>query len=206
MRCVCHHGCLHPPPVSLPAQLQGDLYTSPSIGRTRNGSTPSGSQYGDGPPVGGKAVHGVDSALIAAGRAHHSPSPHPTSPSCQRGVSAMQPAPGTDDGGMIPFGVNFAQLNQEVRHIYSFAVIETARRVGDGALREAGGMQRVVDSASAAVPQVCPVQPNWCLAPSGVLVLQHGVGRPLVDAAGCLGLALTWQHEPSNPFECENCG
>lgn len=135
--------------------MQHDLYTSPSMGRKRSGSAQPSSQHGDGPPVGGNAQHSPDAALAAGARSHYSPSPaHPASPSCQRGMSAMQPGPSADDGGLIPFGVNFAQLNQEVRHIYSFVVIETARRVGDGALHEAGGMQRIVDSAAAAVPQV----------------------------------------------------
>lgn len=52
------------------------------------------------------------------------------------------------DPGLTPYGVNFAQLNQEVRHIYSFAVIETAKRVSDSVLRDSGGMQRIVDSAA----------------------------------------------------------
>lgn len=115
--------------------------------------TPTGSQFSDYPYGGGGAGGKPGPFSDAGARLPGSPQQRGCPPS-PPGAQPIPPGatgghPG--DPGVTPFGVNFAQLNQEVRHIYSFAVIETARRVAEGVLREAGGMQRIVDSAAATV-------------------------------------------------------
>lgn len=110
------------------------------------------------------------------------------------------------DPGVTPFGVNFAQLNQEVRHIYSFAVIETAKRVAESVLRDSGGMQRIVDSSAS---NIAPSYPTpYAVGPvhgdarvssaqrlhDGMLALLTGTRRVLEDKAFVALARGIWDH------------
>jgi hypothetical protein len=102
--------------------------------------------------------------------------------------------------------VNFAQLNQEVRHIYSFAVIETAKRVADCVLRDSGGMQRIVDSAASTVTPT--YNAPYAVGPAhgdarvtsaqrlhdGLLALLTGTRRVLEDKAFVALARGIWDH------------
>ena len=235
-----HHRAATGPPTGLlnfgdPASPpQADLYASPSMNGPRRGQSalhsrhnelgrgPSPVQYGAamdncGLPLPPQAYYNQsgrspDRRSRTGGRhAHH------RSEGAALAASPRSNAPGTEYDGPqsgIPFGVNFAQLNKEVRHLYSFAVIETARRVGDTVVQDAGGMQRIIDSVSETVPQVfrAPYSVGPAAGDARVLCAQRlhdnmqqllqGMRRALEDKAFVALARGVWDHIGARAYNC----
>lgn len=174
----------------------------------------AGTRHAGSPGPRGVPTRSVVHSARAFGTRHFSLLDHSTesvfcagAPPSPPGAQGPLPIGGhSGDPGLTPFGVNFAQLNQEVRHIYSFAVIETAKRIADSVLRDSGGMQRIVDSAASVISPsyhapyaVGPAQGDARVTSAqrlhdGLLALLTGTRRVLEDKAFVALARGIWDH------------
>jgi hypothetical protein len=240
---VFHNRSSTGPPIGLPdlneRKPQSDLYASPSMNGTRLGGSmhrpgmhhksntsdlgrsPKAATYGavpdmctlpTPPPYPGmpQSPRHDDGSYATSGHTrlgnHHSDGALPSPRSPRRDWDGQ--------GSAIPFGVNFAQLNKEIRHLYSFAVIETARRVGDVVVNDAGGMQKIIDSASETVP--AHFRSQYAVGPAhgdarvlcaqrlhdNLQQLLQGMRRVLEDKAFIALTRGVWDHIGSRAYNC----
>ena len=211
---VFHGRAATGPPMGLaeydakPAATGRDLYSSPSMNGVRGGR-------GGGIHSHTLSSPATDGCMLPGPPGMHakaSPPPSRYSPSLHAGALEE----GGDAGGVIPFGVNFAQLNKEVRHVYSFVVIETAHRAGDQAIGEAGGMARIIDGSGSSVPAAMhapyAVGPRPVAGDARVLCAQRlhdslqqllqGMRRVLEDKAFIAVVRGVWDHIGSRAYDC----
>jgi hypothetical protein len=219
---VFHNRAPTGPPMGLsdltdkPPVPQNDLYASPSMNGMRgvpalHGASPSDKSRALGLRYDGRMLPGPP--MLSPTSHRYSPVPqHQHHPSADATAHSALDA----SSSVIPFGVNIAQLNKEVRHIYGFVVIETAHRVGDVAITEAGGMQNIIDSASNSMPPSVhapyTVGPSLVTGDARVLCAQRlhdnlqmllqGTRRVLEDKAFIALTRGVWDHIGSRAYDC----
>jgi hypothetical protein len=222
---VFHNRAATGPPMGLsdltdkPPVPQNDLYTSPSMNGVRGVPV----LHRGGLPDKSRALCGFDDGRLLPGLPmvqlgsptsnHLSPGPHHRH---NRSAEATSHGAADVSSDVIPFGVNVAQLNKEIRHIYGFVVIETAHRVGDVAISEAGGMQKIIESASSTMPTgfhaPYAVGPRPVTGDARVLCAQRlhenlqmllqGTRRVLEDKAFIALTRGVWDHLGSRAYDC----